>query len=84
MEMHINGTIVRCAQCGGGTVITRNGIDHPPTNAEFHLWIDGHHTVDAVYLPDGMMQGRNEIRVERAPVAEAVPSAQTTADSKAA
>jgi hypothetical protein len=49
--------IVPVAQVGPGFLLTRELVEHAPTEAELVLWVDGREDRRRVLLPDGLGRG---------------------------
>jgi len=54
MELRFNGLVLPIAQMGHNFLILKDSIDHPPTDAEITLSIDGNESRWTVNLPVGL------------------------------
>lgn len=63
MELRVNGHILPISELGPDFLVLRMGTDHPPTDAEIMLSIDGHEDRWMVRLDDGISAGRTETRI---------------------
>jgi len=54
MELRVNGDVLPIAQLAPDFLILKNPIDHPPTDAEIHMSIDGQERRWLVQLRDGI------------------------------
>jgi hypothetical protein len=57
MQLSVNGHTFQIGQLGPDFVILRDAADHPATDAEITLWIDGREDRWRVYLPAGIHVG---------------------------
>lgn len=60
IQLIVNGHILPVAQLGPHFLILRNAIDHPPTDAEIVMSIDGDVKQWPVRLPAGIAVGKVE------------------------
>ncbi len=65
MELRVNGHILPIAQMGFGSLILENSIEHPPTEAEIRVSIDGHERRWPVRLDEGLSAARLQTRISR-------------------
>jgi hypothetical protein len=65
MELRINGHILPISQLGPDFLILTASADHPPTDAEILLSIDGHEDRWMVRLDHGIAFGRHETRISQ-------------------
>jgi hypothetical protein len=65
MELRLNGHILPIGQLGPDFLVLRNPIDHPPTDGEIALSIDGHEDRWPVRLPDGLSGSQTRARIAR-------------------
>ena len=63
MEMCVNGFVLAIAQLGPDFVILDKPNDHPPTEAQIAVWIDGRERRWNVHLPDGIDAGRPHTKI---------------------
>jgi hypothetical protein len=63
MELTVNGHILPISELGPGFLVLTAGVNHPPTDAEIMLRIDGHEDRWRVRLDDGISAGRTETRI---------------------
>jgi hypothetical protein len=66
MELRVNGHVLPIAQLGPDYLVLANPTDHPPTDAEISLSIDGHESHWPVRLLDGTSVMRRRTRITRA------------------
>ena len=67
MELRFNGHVLPIAQMGPDFLIIINPIDHPPTEAEITLSIDGDESRWLVRLEDGLSAARRRTHISRCP-----------------
>jgi hypothetical protein len=65
MELRLIGHVLPIGQLGPNFLVLRNPIDHPPTDGEIALSIDGHQERWAVRLPDGLCGSQRRARISR-------------------
>jgi hypothetical protein len=65
MDLHVNGHVLPIAQLGPDFLILRNPVDHPPTDAEIALSIDGHESRWPVRLQEGLSVSQRRTRIRR-------------------
>jgi hypothetical protein len=58
MHLYVNGFALPIGQLGPGFIILRNAPDHPPTDAEIVMSIDGEERRWNVQLPEGISAGK--------------------------
>ena len=64
MELHVHGQVLAIGHLGPDFIILdAPSIDHPPTEAEIAMSIDGRPRRWLVHLPDGISAGRLETRI---------------------
>ena len=65
MHLSVNGHVLTIGHLGPDYVILDNPIDHPPSNAEIHMAVDGKETRWDVYLTDGLSLNSARTRIAR-------------------
>ena len=60
MQLNINGYVLPIGQLGPNFIILRNAPEHPPSEAEIVMSIDGRERRWMVQLPDGI-SAKNEL-----------------------
>ena len=65
MHLTVNGQQLRIGQLGPDFLILKNPTDHPPSEAEIYMSIDGRARSWFVDLPDGITAGKPETRIAR-------------------
>jgi len=68
MQLNVNGFVLPIGQLGPDFIILRNPTDHPPTEAEIVMSIDGEERRWHVHLPEGISPERP--RTKTAPARE--------------
>ncbi len=63
MWLSVKGRVLPIGQLGPDFLILDESVDHPPTEGEITLSIDGRERRWLVYLPDGLVAGRLETRI---------------------
>lgn len=63
MRLNVNGHVFSIGQLGPDFVILDAPIDHPPSDAEIALSIDGRERRWTVHLPDGVAAEKQETRI---------------------
>jgi hypothetical protein len=63
MQLTVNENVLTIGQLGPDFIILRNPANHPPTEAEIAMWIDGRERRWNVYLPDGISAGTPQTRI---------------------
>jgi hypothetical protein len=63
MQLSVNGHVFVIGQLGPDFVILDNPIDHPPTQGEITLSIDGRVKRWTVYLPTGISARQGETSI---------------------
>jgi hypothetical protein len=66
MELRLNGSILRKSHLGRDFLIVSDPIEHPPTQAEVRMSIDGAEDRWPVYLPAGISAAVQRTRISRA------------------
>jgi len=67
MQLCVNGHFFCIGQLGPDFLILDDPADHPPSEAEIVLSIDGRQRRWAVRLPDGVAAGKPETRITGSP-----------------
>ena len=62
MQLSIDGHTLSLGQLGPDFIILRNPTDHPPSEAEIAVWIDGRERRWNVYLPEGISAETSETK----------------------
>jgi hypothetical protein len=57
-HLYVNGSILPVSQLGPNFLILKNPFDHPPTDAEISMSIDGREDRWRIRLPDGIQTGK--------------------------
>jgi hypothetical protein len=65
MHLRVNGRTVGIAQLGPDYLIVDNPINHPPSDAEISVSIDGNLQEWPVYLPEGLTPDKLHTRIQR-------------------
>lgn len=65
IELYLNGSVLQVAQLGPDFLILKSPIDHPPSQAEISLSIDGKKSRWPVQLVDGIAVGERKTRIAR-------------------
>ena len=63
MQMSVNGYLLHIGQLGPDFVIIDDPKDHPPTDAEITVWIDGDESRWNVHLPEGISNTASRTRI---------------------
>ena len=63
MELSVKGHVLSIGQLGPDFLILRNPADHPPSEAEVAVWIDGRERRWNVYLPQGISAAEHETKI---------------------
>jgi hypothetical protein len=63
IRLHVNGHILSISHLAPDYVIVRDPAEHPPTEAEIALSIDGRERRWRVRLVEGISPGRRETRI---------------------
>ncbi len=63
MLLYVNGSTLPIAQLGPDFIILRTPTDHPPTDADIYLSIDGHERRWTVWLPDGVSASTRRTKI---------------------
>lgn len=58
MQLNVNGFVLAIGQLGPDFIILRDSVDHPPTEAEIVMSIDGEESRWNVELPNGISPER--------------------------
>lgn len=66
MHLSVNGHILSIGHLGPDYVILDNPIDHPPSDAEVSLSVDGNETRWQVKLVDGLSASQTRSRISAA------------------
>lgn len=67
MELCVNGYTLPIAQLGPDFLILKNPTDHPPTDTEIALSIDGHEDRWTVHLVDGITASQRKTKITKRP-----------------
>jgi hypothetical protein len=67
MELCVNGLVLPIAQLGPNFLVLENPINHPPTDGEIGMWIDGREDRWRVRLAEGIQAGQRKIGISRCP-----------------
>jgi hypothetical protein len=54
MQLSVNGSVLPIAQLGPGFLILKEPIDHPPSDGEIAVWIDGSERRWRIHLEHGI------------------------------
>jgi hypothetical protein len=54
MELRLNGSVLKISHLGPDFLILADPVEHPPTQAEILMSIDGKEERWMVWLPDGL------------------------------
>jgi hypothetical protein len=65
MQLHINGSVLPIAQLAPNFLVLKTPTDHPPTDAEVAMSIDGDEDRWAARLADGINAGERKTRISR-------------------
>ncbi len=65
MELHINGHVLPIAQLGPDFLVLNSPVDHPPTEAEIAMFIDGRESRWPIHLFDGVSAMTRRTRIAR-------------------
>jgi hypothetical protein len=63
MELCVNGHILPIAQLGPDFLVLAAPTDHPPSDAEIAMWIDGREDRWRVRLADGINAGQRKTSI---------------------
>lgn len=63
MQLRVNGHVFLIGQLGPDFVMLDDATDHPPSDAEITLSIDGRQRSWKVHLPQGIAAGTLETRI---------------------
>jgi hypothetical protein len=63
MELSVNSHVLSIAQLGPDFLILDTPVEHPPSDAEIAIWIDGHERRWHVFLTDGITAGQPTTRI---------------------
>ena len=63
IHLYVNGFVLPVGQLGPDFIILRNAPDHPPTDAEITMSIDGDERRWNVHLPDGISATRVRTKI---------------------
>ena len=63
MELYVNGHVLPIGQLGPDFLILKHPADHPPTDAEIAMSVDGRESRWRVRLPDGIAAEKTETRI---------------------
>jgi hypothetical protein len=63
MRLSVNGFTLSIGQLGPDFLLLEETVDHPPSEAEISLSIDGDVSRWTVQLPDGISSGRSRTRI---------------------
>jgi hypothetical protein len=63
IDLHLNGSVFPVAQLGPDFVVLRNPFDHPPSEAEIALSIDGQVSRWPIHLIDGIATAQRKTRI---------------------
>jgi hypothetical protein len=66
MELYVNGDRLPIAQLGPDFLVVKEPIEHPPTDAEIALSIDGQENRWPVRLEQGLSAGQRRTPIGRA------------------
>lgn len=61
MQLRVNGSTLSVREVGPDFIVLANSIDHPPTDAELIISIDGQEDRRILTLVDGLRRDRTEI-----------------------
>jgi hypothetical protein len=65
MHLQVNGHTLPVRELGGDFLVLAESIDHPPTEAELFLSIDGDERRRTLWLARGLKNGECEIDISR-------------------
>jgi hypothetical protein len=54
IQLNLTNLSIPVAQLGPDFIILREGVNHPPTEAEMVLWVDESESRWTVFLPEGL------------------------------
>lgn len=63
IELRVNGHVMPVAQLGPDFLVLRTPTDHPPTDAEIRMSIDGDESRWTVRLADGISSSQRKTRI---------------------
>ncbi len=63
MELHVNGSVLKISHLGPDFLILREPVDHPPSEAEIYMSVDGKESRWAVRLPAGVSTTRERTSI---------------------
>jgi hypothetical protein len=63
MQLSVDGHTLSIGQLAPDFLILRNPTEHPPSEAEIALWIDGRERRWSVYLPEGISAQTPETKI---------------------
>ena len=63
MELRLNGTVLAVSHLGPDFLILGEAVDHPPTQAEMIMSVDGHQSRWPVQLPAGVSTASRRTRI---------------------
>jgi hypothetical protein len=66
MHLSVNGHSLPVRELGPGFLVLAHSIDHPPTEAELFLFIDGKERRRTIWLSKGLKKSECEIDISRA------------------
>lgn len=65
MHLQVNGHTLPIRELGGDFLVLAQSIDHPPTEAELFLSIDGHERRRTLWLARGLSASNWEVDISR-------------------
>lgn len=65
MELRINGFTLPVSHLGPNFLIAKDSVEHPPTDAEIFLSVDGNERSWQVHLPDGISKEKQKTAISR-------------------
>lgn len=65
MQLSLNGHTFRIAQMGPNFLVLADTLDHPPTDAEIIMTVDGDTHRWIVRLPNGLHSGEKEVLISK-------------------
>jgi hypothetical protein len=67
MELRVNGRVFSVGQLGPDFVMLDDPVEHPPADGEMMVSIDGEVKRWPVWLPDGVVPGKDRTRMVERP-----------------
>lgn len=65
MALRVNGLSLPVRELGPDFLVLAESIDHPPTEAELYLSIDGHERLRTIWLSQGLKTSECQVDISR-------------------